>query len=170
MYEMLAGRPPFIAKTADTLARLHREKMPQLPSELNPKITPGLEQIIMKVLAKEPAARYRTADQLGRVLMTFGQQRPSAPSAPVIAEPAPTPAPVAPTVAVRPPTPQPLPPYRETYRETYRKQVEPEPQVDEELQTEIDWISVGLGLLALVAVGGLIPLWIAIILRWSNLP
>ena len=158
MYEMLAGRPPFIAKTADTLARLHREMMPQPPSELNPKVTPELEQIIMKILAKEPAARYRTADQLGRVLMTFGQRQP-APSIPVIAEPPSTPSPIAPTVAARPFTPQPLPPYREA--------VEPEPEAYEP-PSEIDWVSVGLGLLALAAVGGLIPLWIAIILRWSS--
>jgi eukaryotic-like serine/threonine-protein kinase len=164
MYEMLAGRPPFVAKTAETLARLHREMLPQLPSEFNPKVTPELEQIIMKVLAKEPAARYRTADQLGRVLMTFGQRQPAPPiPAPVIDEPPSTPAPSAPTVpVVRPPVPQqPLPPYREP-TQPVTEAYEPE--------AEIDWVSVGLGLLALAAVGGLIPLWIAIILRWSSLP
>jgi serine/threonine-protein kinase len=160
MYEMLAGRPPFVAKTAETLARLHREMMPQLPSVFNPKVTPGLEQIIMKVLAKEPAARYRTADQLGRVLMTFGQ-RPPTPAIPAIQEPASTPAQIAPTVAVRHPLPQPLPRYREV--------LEPEPE-EYEPPAEIDWISVGLGLVALATVGGLIPLWIAIIFRWSSLP
>ena len=160
MYEMLAGRPPFVAKTAETLARLHREAMPQPLGELNPKVTPDLEQIIMKVLAKEPAARYRTADQLGRVLMTFGQRLPTHPT-PAVAEPPSTPAQIAPTVAVRPPVPQPLPPYRDTVQPT-AETYEPEP--------EIDWVSVGLGLLALVAVGGLVPLWIAIILRWSSLP
>jgi serine/threonine-protein kinase len=160
MYEMLAGRPPFVAKTAETLARLHREAMPQPLGELNPKVTPDLEQIIMKVLAKEPAARYRTADQLGRVLMTFGQRLP-APATPAVAEPPSTPAQIAPTVAVRPPVPQPLPPYRDAVQPTVET-YEPEP--------EIDWVSVGLGLLALVAVGGLVPLWIAIILRWSSPP
>jgi serine/threonine protein kinase len=160
MYEMLAGRPPFVAKTAETLARLHREVMPQPLGELNPKVTPDLEQIIMKVLAKEPAARYRTADQLGRVLMTFGQRQPAS-LLRAIDEPPSTPAPSAPTVAVRPPVPQPLPPYREPMQPV-TEAYEPE--------AEIDWVSVGLGLLALAAVGGLIPLWIAIILRWSSLP
>jgi eukaryotic-like serine/threonine-protein kinase len=163
MYEMLAGRPPFVAKTAETLARLHREMMPQPLGELNPKVTPELEQIIMKVLAKEPAARYRTADQLGRVLMTFGH-RQSAPHAPPIAEPLPasTPSPTTPTaVAVRPVVLQPVPPFHEAVApetKTYEPQVE----------AEIDWVSIGLGLLALAAVGGLIPLWIAIIFRWSS--
>jgi serine/threonine-protein kinase len=159
MYEMLAGRPPFVAKTAETLARLHREAVPQPPSEFNPKVTPELEQILMKVLSKEPAARYRTADQLGRVLMTFGQRKP----VPVVeaAPPAPVPSQVAATVVVKPFNPQPLPPYEEPY-------VRPPEPVDEPAD-EIDWITVGLGLLALVAVGGLIPLWLAVFLRWANL-
>jgi hypothetical protein len=43
----------------------------------------------------------------------------------------------------------------------------PQPQPDE-AQAEIDWMSVGLGLLALAAVGGLVPLWLAIFFRWNN--
>jgi hypothetical protein len=38
----------------------------------------------------------------------------------------------------------------------------------EEATPEIDWITVGLGLLAFLSVGGLIPFWIFIILRWTN--
>src|SRR5512133_131082 len=123
MYEMLAGRPPFIAKTAETLARLHREATPQPLGELNPKVTPDLEQIIMKVLAKEPAARYRTADQLGRVLMTFGQRQVMPVIPPAVADTPPAPIPAAATVVARTPVPQPvtLPPYREEPR--------PQPQI-----------------------------------------
>jgi len=33
---------------------------------------------------------------------------------------------------------------------------------------DIDWISVGLGLLALISVGGLIVLWFFIYLRWTT--
>jgi serine/threonine-protein kinase len=164
MYEMLAGRPPFIAKTAETLARLHREVMPQPPSEFNPKVTPDLEQIIMKVLAKEPAARYRTADQLGRVLMTFGQRQAVPVIPPILAETPPKPTPVAATVVARTPVPPPvLPPYREPMAPAVEV-------MDIEPANELDWLSVGLGLVALAAVGGLIPLWIAIFLRWSSLP
>ena len=154
MYEMLAGRPPFVAKTPETLARLHREMRPQPPSMYNPRITTELEQIILKVLSKEPAARYRTADQLGRVLTTFGQQRRSAPQ-PLKEVPS-IPRASAPTVAVKPTNTQPVQIYPES---------EPEPDDEPE---EMDWISVGLGLLALAAVGGLVPLWLAIFFRWSN--
>lgn len=153
MYEMMTGRPPFVAKTPETLARLHREMKPQPPGDQNPKISPELDQIILKVLSKEPSARYRTADQLGRVLMTFGQQKqtqrpkPVAATGPVTITPA-----ISPTVTPSQPV--------HTYQE-------PEPE-DEEDGVEIDWVSVILGLLALAAVGGLVPLWLAIFFRWSN--
>jgi serine/threonine-protein kinase len=68
LYEMLTGRLPFVASTADELARLHRDSLPPSPRRYNPSISISLEQVLLKVLAKEPASRYRTADQLGRVL------------------------------------------------------------------------------------------------------
>jgi serine/threonine-protein kinase len=153
MYEMMTGRPPFVAKTPETLARLHREMKPQPPGDQNPKISPELDQIILKVLSKEPSARYRTADQLGRVLMTFGQQKQTQRQKPVAAT-----GPVTITPAISP-TVTPSQPVH-TYQES-----EPD---DEDDGVEIDWVSVILGLLALAAVGGLVPLWLAIFFRWSN--
>lgn len=75
MYEMLTGTLPFTGSTAEELAHLHLEADPIPPSEYVPDIPPALEDIVLKVLSKEPSARYRTADQLGRVLMNFGTQR-----------------------------------------------------------------------------------------------
>ena len=145
MYEMFTGRPPFVAKTPETLARLHREMTPQAPSIFNPQLNRELEQIVLKVLSKEPAARYRTADQLGRVLTTFGQRKHV--PRPMI-EPASSPRPSAATVAIKQP-------------------IIVEPEAYEE-PAEMDWFSVGLGLLALASVGGLVPLWLAIFFRWNN--
>jgi serine/threonine-protein kinase len=100
-----------------------------------------LEEIILKVLAKEPSARYRTADQLGRVLLKFGTQHDLpgiAPSSTLPLEPA------GPDFEyVEPPAPRP--------------QVVPPVPAQEPL--DIDWLSVGFGLLALIAVGGLVPFW-----------
>jgi len=73
LYEMLTGRLPFIASSAAELARMHRSEPPTPPSQLNPLIPPALEQICLKVLSKEPSARYRTADQFGRVLISLRQ-------------------------------------------------------------------------------------------------
>src|SRR5258706_1645487 len=74
LYEVLSGTPPFTASTADELARLHVSARPIPIREYIPDIPSALEEIVMKVLSKEPAARYRTADQLGRVLQKFGTQ------------------------------------------------------------------------------------------------
>ncbi len=59
------------------LARLHIEAEPVPISEMLPDISPVLEQIQTKVLSKEPSQRYRTADQLGRVLLNFGNAKAS---------------------------------------------------------------------------------------------
>ena len=140
---------------------MHLETAPIPPSEYVPDIPPGLEQIVLKVLSKEPSARYRTADQLGRVLLRFGTQRePTAASplnltpeaAPTYQRPAPAPQPESAPV---PPPPTPLPAPETTIRF-------PDSSVP-----DIDWASVGLGLLALIAVGGLIPFWIYIFFLYN---
>lgn len=154
LYEVLTGALPFTAPSSEELARLHLEQPPIPPSEYVPDIPPALEQIILKVLSKEPSARYRTADQLGRVLLRFGTQReiPSTPALDLTPEAAtayqkPDPSPSRP----RPPISLP--------EITVPEITMPEIEIPE---VEIDWVSVGLGLLALIAVGGLIPFWIYI--------
>ena len=83
LYEMLTGTLPFTASTVEELAHLHMEAKPIPPSEYIPDLPEALEEIILKVLSKEPSARYRTADQLGRVLMKFGTQRDEPISTPI---------------------------------------------------------------------------------------
>lgn len=128
LYELLTGSLPFQAATASDLAHLHLEAEPPLLSEMLPEVSPALEQILLKVLAKEPAQRYRTADQLGRVLMNFGNTR-SAPSLVLTPEAAPS------------------------------IEIDTTPMPKIEPPVRIDWLSVGLGLLALLAVLGLVPFW-----------
>jgi serine/threonine protein kinase len=130
LYEMLTGSLPFQASTGVELARLHVEGEPPLLSETIPEISSTLEQILLKVLSKEPSQRYRTADQLGRVLLNFGNAR-NAPSLVLTPE-------TAPDASTAPST---------------RITQEPNPV------SEIDWVSVSLGMAALVAVLGLIPFW-----------
>jgi serine/threonine-protein kinase len=133
MYEMLTGSLPFHADTAAELAHLHIEAEPVPIAEMLPNISPVLEQILKKVLSKQPSQRYRTADQLGRVLLNFGNAK-AAPALSLTPEAVTVPSspPVANPITVPVPAPGP----------------------------EIDWASVGLGLLALVAVLGLVPFWL----------
>ena len=64
LYEMITGRVPFIADNPLDVAMLHMTEPPRPPSELNPQVTPQLEAVILKTLAKEPNERYQTGAEL----------------------------------------------------------------------------------------------------------
>ncbi|HMO66208.1 MAG TPA: serine/threonine-protein kinase, partial [Verrucomicrobiota bacterium] len=71
-YELLTGRPPFLAPSLhETLLRI-RDTDPVSPRRLNPAVPVDLETVCLKCLEKAPAARYPTAqalaDDLGRWL------------------------------------------------------------------------------------------------------
>ncbi len=74
MYEMLAGAPPFQAENPTALAMMHLREEPPPLGVRNPYVPPRLEWIVRKVLSKEPAARYRTAEQLAHVLEDYRLQ------------------------------------------------------------------------------------------------
>lgn len=68
-YFLLTGKRVFDAKTAVEILVLHRTAAPKRPSEVAVlRIPPVLEDIIMKCLAKEPAARYPSARALAEAL------------------------------------------------------------------------------------------------------
>lgn len=71
LFELLTGRLPFLADTPTALALKHMQEPPPRASEINPLVPPQLDQILLKVLSKEPAARYRTGDQFGRILSAY---------------------------------------------------------------------------------------------------
>jgi len=61
LYQMLTGRQPFAAATADvTITNVLRQPVGR-PSAVNPHLPAELDGIVMKLLAKEPDARYQTA-------------------------------------------------------------------------------------------------------------
>jgi Flp pilus assembly protein TadD len=79
LYEMLTGRVPFNADTPFATVHDHIYTPLPLPSDINPKISPDVERLLLKALAKDPSDRYTTADDLLRALETT--LYPTAPNA-----------------------------------------------------------------------------------------
>ncbi len=62
LYEMLTGRPPFTGDSPVAVAYKQVNESPVLPSVANREISPLLDAVLMRALAKNPANRYQTAD------------------------------------------------------------------------------------------------------------
>jgi serine/threonine-protein kinase len=75
MFEMATGRPPFLGETPVAVASKHVRDHPPAPRELNPAIPPTFEAIILKSMAKDPAHRYATAEELRADLLRFNEGR-----------------------------------------------------------------------------------------------
>jgi beta-lactam-binding protein with PASTA domain/tRNA A-37 threonylcarbamoyl transferase component Bud32 len=101
LYELLAGRPPFTGDTPVAIAYKQVNETPVPPSAHNPDVPPRLDAVVMKCLAKNPANRYQTAEELSADLerVKQGQDVEATPlmaagvggdATQVIARPAPT--------------------------------------------------------------------------------
>jgi len=63
-YELLTGRAPFSATTAQEMLAAHVTAVPDPVERYRPTVSPALAQIIMKCLAKKPADRWQTAEEV----------------------------------------------------------------------------------------------------------
>jgi serine/threonine-protein kinase len=64
LYEMVVGRVPFNADTPYSIVHDHIYSRLPMPSSLNPAVPPAVETVLVKALAKNPADRYATANDL----------------------------------------------------------------------------------------------------------
>jgi serine/threonine protein kinase len=68
MYYLLTGRLPFAG--ANTMSVIYQivNTEPDAPGAHSPNVTPELDAIVMKAIAKDPAQRYPTWDEFGQAL------------------------------------------------------------------------------------------------------
>ena len=76
LYELLTLEPLFGATRQSELIEKVLHDSPEAPRKLDPKIPRDLETIVLKAIAKEPGARYSTAQALGEDLGRFLEDRP----------------------------------------------------------------------------------------------
>ncbi len=71
LYELVCGRPPFVASESDgpfTLMAKHVQAPPPPPAIHRPDVDAGLEQVMLKALAKRPEDRYQTGAEFDDAL------------------------------------------------------------------------------------------------------
>ena len=64
LYEMLTGRVPFSGPNPLAVMNDRLVQDPQPPAELNPEISPELQEIVFRALEREPRHRYSTASEM----------------------------------------------------------------------------------------------------------
>ena len=178
LFELFSGHLPFIADSYTGLAEKHILETPPLVSQYNPAIPDALVQIVRKVLAKEPSGRYRTADQLGRILMSYRESSFQETGLQPVVRPIPKPIvniineihevePVA-VVAV---AEQPTQVYALSEQPTQPPipiPTLPIPASTNTAPSQTDMSIVTLGLVTLIALLGLIPIWYLALQAWRG--
>jgi serine/threonine protein kinase/beta-lactam-binding protein with PASTA domain len=80
LFELLTGEPPFTGDSPVAVAYQHVREDPRKPSQLNPRVSPQLDAIVLKAMAKGAANRYQSAAEMRMdIVRVLSGQRPAAP-------------------------------------------------------------------------------------------
>jgi len=96
LYETITGQRPYVSDNNFEVMQAHLQVPPTAPIDLKPDIPPGLNQLILMAMAKNPAQRFQTADAMRGALRSV---------APVLGDPTPF-APIIPESTLDMSTPQ----------------------------------------------------------------
>ena len=66
LFEMVTGRVPFHGESPTAVMVQHLRDLPPEPCLLNPSLPPAVQRVILKALAKDPAARFATTGEMAR--------------------------------------------------------------------------------------------------------
>ncbi len=69
LYELLAGRPPFKGESAVSVAYQHVSEQAPNPSDFNPQVTPELNAVVMRAMAKDRDERFQSAEEFREHLL-----------------------------------------------------------------------------------------------------
>lgn len=76
LFELATGQRPFPAYTTEAMLRGHLEASPPRPSGRVPTLPKAFDQLVEKLLRKDPRERVGHADDVGRALQDLGAERP----------------------------------------------------------------------------------------------
>jgi eukaryotic-like serine/threonine-protein kinase len=64
LYELLCGHPPFVGDNPVSVAYQHVREDPRPPSQSNRDVSPDIDAVVLKALAKNPLNRYQSAGEM----------------------------------------------------------------------------------------------------------
>ena len=86
-YDLMTGTKPFVGTTATVMQQVLNQR-PADPSSLNPKLSPLMDQVLQKALAKKPEERFQSAPEFAQAFrLAIEASLEPASAAPAIAAP-----------------------------------------------------------------------------------